>query len=57
MLNYLKKLVKLKEDTKAATAIEYGLIAAGVAIAIAVLIGTVGDDVASTFSKVSSSLQ
>ena len=39
-----------KED--GATAIEYGLIAAGIALAIAVVVGTLGDQVESTFQGV-----
>ena len=37
---------------RGATAIEYGLIAAGVAVAIAILVGTLGDQIAATFQDV-----
>ena len=43
-----------KED--GATAIEYGLIAAGVALAIAVIVFTLGTKVSGTFGKVSDAL-
>ena len=44
-----------KED--GATAIEYGLIAAGIAVAIAAAVFLVGDDIEALFSDVSSELQ
>ena len=44
-----------KED--GATAIEYGLIAAGVALAIAVIVFTLGDDVAAKFTEVDNALK
>lgn len=35
-----------------ATAIEYGLIAAGIAVAIAVVVGTLGDEISASFGDV-----
>ncbi len=50
------KLLAWKEaylnDEDGATAIEYGLIAAGIAVAIAVVVGTLGDEVSATFGDV-----
>lgn len=43
-----------KED--GATAIEYGLIAAGIAIAIAGIVGTVGDSLLAKFTEVDDAL-
>lgn len=40
-----------------ATAIEYGLIAAGVSIAIAVVVFTLGDEISGTFGDVQGALQ
>jgi pilus assembly protein Flp/PilA len=40
-----------------ATAIEYGLIAAGIAVAIATIVGTVGTSLSNKFSDVNSKLQ
>lgn len=54
MFNVLKAFAK-KED--GATAIEYGLIAAGISIAIVVIVGTVGDDLVTLFTAVSTGLQ
>lgn len=45
------------KDESGATAIEYGLIAAGISVAIATIVGTVGSDLVSTFEEVSSGLQ
>jgi len=39
-------------DQSGATAIEYGLIAAGIACAIIAIVGTVGSNLAETFGKV-----
>ena len=44
-----------KED--GATAIEYGLIAAGIAVAIAAAVFLVGDDITALFTDVSTELQ
>jgi pilus assembly protein Flp/PilA len=46
----------LQDDT-AATAIEYGLIAAGIAVAIIVAVQTLGTNLNTTFSSVSTSLK
>jgi pilus assembly protein Flp/PilA len=46
----------LKNDT-GATAIEYGLIAALVSVAIIGILGTLGDNLVNTFTTVSQSLE
>lgn len=51
--SFLKKL--LKED-KGATAIEYGLIAALVSVAIVAVLGFVGDELYATFEEIRSAL-
>jgi len=43
-------------DKRGATAIEYGLIAAGIAIAIITAVGLLGDELSSLFSDVTSQL-
>jgi pilus assembly protein Flp/PilA len=43
-------------DRRGATAIEYGLIAAGISIAIATVVGTVGGSLETMFNTVSGSL-
>jgi pilus assembly protein Flp/PilA len=45
------------KDESGATAIEYGLIAAGIAIAIITAVNGVGSQLSSTFSNISSSLK
>ena len=56
-MKFIKKFVR---DTKAATAIEYGLIAALIAALIAVAgitaMGAVGNSVSGTFNKVNTNL-
>lgn len=52
-MKFFKKLVR---DTKAATAIEYGLIAALIAVAGITAMGAVGNGVANTFNNVSDEL-
>jgi pilus assembly protein Flp/PilA len=46
----------LMEDSRGVTAIEYGLIAALIAVAAVVIMGTVGTDLTGTFSQVASNL-
>lgn len=47
---------KLIKDESGVTAIEYGLIAALIAVAAVTIMGTVGTNLTSTFSKVASNL-
>ena len=49
-------LVKLLNNEDGATAIEYGLIAALIAVAAVTVMGTVGTNLSSTFNTVASSL-
>ena len=44
-------------DESGATAIEYGLIAAGIAVAIITVVGTLGSNLSGTFSKVASAVK
>ncbi|MBD3732108.1 MULTISPECIES: Flp family type IVb pilin [unclassified Sphingopyxis] len=52
-MKFIKKFVR---DTKAATAIEYGLIAALIAVAGIAAMGAVGNGVKNTFTDVSTNL-
>jgi pilus assembly protein Flp/PilA len=47
---------RLLRDDSGATAIEYGLIAALIAVAAVTVLGTVGTNLTSTFTTVSNSL-
>jgi len=47
---------KLIKDETGVTAIEYGLIAALIAVAAVTVMGTVGTNLSSTFSRVAASL-
>ncbi|MES2586869.1 MAG: Flp family type IVb pilin [Pseudomonadota bacterium] len=49
MKSFISSLVKSEEGV---TAIEYALIAAGIAVAIAVIVGTLGNSVSSVFQSV-----
>ncbi len=51
------KLEKLRDDESGATAIEYGLIAAGIAVAIVAIVFTIGDDLVDLFTGISDDLQ
>jgi len=53
MKNIVSRFVK---DESGATAIEYGLIAAGISIAIIAAVNLVGTDLNVTFGKVSTAL-
>ncbi len=50
-------LVSFARNDSGATAIEYGLIAAGIAVAIATIVGTVGTSLTNKFTTVNSALQ
>jgi pilus assembly protein Flp/PilA len=50
-------LARFRKDQSAATAIEYGLIAAGISVAIIVAVNTLGTNLNTTFSSISTSLQ
>ena len=52
----MKALIKFLKDEEGVTAIEYGLIAAGIAVAIAAIIGTVGDSIVNLFNDVDTKL-
>ena len=52
-MKFIKKFVR---DTKAATAIEYGLIAALIAVGLITTLGLVGTEVNTTFDKVKTGL-
>jgi len=52
----VKTIIKLLKNEDGATAIEYGLIAALIAVAAVTVMGTVGTNLSSTFSSVASQL-
>jgi pilus assembly protein Flp/PilA len=57
MLTYARSLIRqLVRDEKGATAIEYGLIAALIAVAAVTVMGTVGTNLTSTFTTVAGKL-
>jgi pilus assembly protein Flp/PilA len=51
------KIVRFLQDESGATAIEYGLIAAGIAVAIIVAVGSLGTTLNTTFTSVEGALQ
>ncbi len=54
----MKKLVlRFANDESGATAIEYGLIAAGIGVAIVTVVGAVGDELNVLFGTVQTGLQ
>ncbi|TNE36276.1 MAG: Flp family type IVb pilin [Alphaproteobacteria bacterium] len=53
MAHFVKRFVK---DESGATAIEYGLIAAGIAVAIITAVSTLGTNLDSTFTSVSTAV-
>lgn len=52
----MKKFVSLLKDESGATAIEYGLIAALIAVAIIAAISLLGGQLSNTFNKVAGNL-
>jgi pilus assembly protein Flp/PilA len=53
----MSKLVAFLKDENGATAIEYGLIAAGISIAIIAVVNGLGTKLNTTFSSVSTQLR
>jgi len=53
MFTYIKSALTCK---RGATAIEYGLIAAGIAVAIMAVVGTIGTDLNTMFGTVNTNL-
>ena len=51
------QITKVREDESGATAIEYGLIAAGIAVAIIGIVFILGNDIAAFFSAVDTKLK
>lgn len=52
MLRMYIKAMELKRNVSGATAIEYGLIAAGIAVAIIAVVFALGDDIAGLFDGI-----
>jgi pilus assembly protein Flp/PilA len=53
VITFMKRLAK---DESGVTAIEYGLIAAGIGVAILTIVNTAGGSLASVFTKVNNDL-
>lgn len=53
----MRLIIKFLKDDSGATAIEYGLIATGIAVAIIPVITGLGSKLKTTFSSISSSLR
>jgi pilus assembly protein Flp/PilA len=51
------KFLKLIKDEKGATAIEYGLIAALIAVAAVTAMGSLGETIGNTFNNVSNAME
>lgn len=54
--NNMRAIVEFVRDKSGATAIEYGLIAAGISVAIIAVVNSLGTQLQKTFSTVSSQL-
>jgi pilus assembly protein Flp/PilA len=53
----MKTMKLFLKDESGATAIEYGLIAAGISVAIIAVVGTLGTNLKSTFESVAAALK
>ena len=54
--NQMSMLKRFMRDESGATAIEYGLIAAGISVAIIIVVQNVGTNLTTTFTKVKEAL-
>jgi len=57
MTKLIAKIQSYRFDERGATAIEYGLIAAGIAVAISVAVFAFGDDLSTLFTDMSTKLK
>lgn len=55
-MKFIEPVLRFVADKSGATAIEYGLIAAGIALIILAAVGHVGTNLSTTFSTVAKSL-
>ena len=53
----MSKLLRFVRDESGATAIEYGLIAAGISVAIIAVVNTIGTTLNTKFTSISSQLR
>ena len=53
----MSKIMQFVRNESGATAIEYGLIAAGISVALATVVQTVGTSLNATFTSVSTALK
>jgi pilus assembly protein Flp/PilA len=53
----MRKLIRFLKDNSGATAIEYGLIAAGISVAIIAAVQLTGTNLTGTFNSVANALQ
>jgi pilus assembly protein Flp/PilA len=53
----MSKIVRFLRDESGATAIEYGLIAAGISVAIITAVSTLGSGLNTTFTSVSTAVK
>ncbi len=51
-----EQIIRFWRDDSGATAIEYGLIAAGIGVAVITLLGQVGDDIQGLFGRIKDQL-
>jgi pilus assembly protein Flp/PilA len=53
----MSKIIRFIRDEQGATAIEYGLIAAGISVAIITIVQTLGTSLNTTFTSVNTALK
>ena len=53
----MKSVMKFVKDESGATAIEYGLIAAGISVAIIAVVNSLGSQLKTTFNTISNNLK
>lgn len=56
-VKHVSKFAKFLKDESGATAIEYGLIAAGIAVAIIAIVNTLGTQLNTMFANISTQLK
>jgi pilus assembly protein Flp/PilA len=56
-LDHMSKIIAFMKNESGATAIEYGLIAAGISVAIIAIVNTIGGKLTTSFTSISTQLK
>ena len=56
MMNYIRRLTKIRDDKRGVTAVEYGIMAALIATALVTSVGYLTGGISTAFSKIQTTM-